>query len=593
MRRPALVVAALLVALGASGCVSLPDSGAVRSVTVRDTRDSDTLVDYTPAGPSKGSTPIPLVDNFLTAMTATPLNTYVARQFLTAGSSRSWVPERGTVVYGSQQMVSRPGGRVTLVLRDVVELDGRGTWLGDPTGGAGHDYRLTLVKEGGEWRISDPPDRLLIPRAHFDTQYQQRLLYFFDQSAQVLVPEPVYVPRGRQAPTLLLTSLLQGPEPALRNTERTFFPRGTTLDGISVPVSRDGTAEVPLSDQVLDAGNTQLNLLFAQIGWTLGQIPGVQRVRVTVGGTPIDLPGSREDVAVDAWSEFDPSVAWASAALFGIRDRRVVSLTGSGEEERVTGPFGVLPLGLRSLAVDMLGQRLAGVGPDGREVLESDRDGVPGKAATSADVRTVYAGGTDVLRPAYDLYGQLWVVDRRASGARLLVVRSGNVRTLSAPEVSGSDVAGFALSRDGTRLATLVRRDGRDLVQISRVERDPRGRVTRVGPAAATGAGSDPGTGRVTGIAWQDSASVAVLSAPSPGVSQMLLVKVDGSSTAADLGSETEPYRGRATCLVASPASGTPVLIGTTDHRLLALSRSGTWGASGVAPGLLAPTFVG
>ena len=46
-------------------------------------------------------------------------------------------------------------------------------------------------------------------------------------------------------------------------------------------------------------GTPTENLLFAQIAWTLGQLPGVQRVRVTVGGTPIDLPGSREDVGVD------------------------------------------------------------------------------------------------------------------------------------------------------------------------------------------------------------------------------------------------------------------------------------------------------
>ena len=68
------------------------------------------------------------------------------------------------------------------------------------------------------------------------------------------------------------------------------MPRGTRLDGISVPVSRDNTAEVPLSDQVLDLDDDQLNLLFAQLAWTLGQIAGVERMRVTVDGTPVDLP---------------------------------------------------------------------------------------------------------------------------------------------------------------------------------------------------------------------------------------------------------------------------------------------------------------
>ncbi len=589
MRRPALVLVALLLVVAASGCVGLPSSGPVRSVAVQDNSGSDALVDYTPPGPVPGSAPIALVDDFLTSMTATPLNTYVARQYLTAGSSHSWVPEQGTVVYGSQQMVSEPGGRVTLELRDVVELDGRGTWRGDPTGGKGRDYRLHLVKEGGEWRLSRPPDRLLIPRTHFDVQYQQRLLYFFDQSAQALVPEPVYVPRGRQAPTLLLASLLQGPEPDLRRTERTFFPRGTRLDGISVPVSRDGTAEVPLSDQVLDAGNTDENLLFAQIAWTLGQLPGVQRVRVTVGGTPIDLPGSREDVGVDSWSEFDPSVAWASTALFGLRDRRVVTSSTSGEE-RVTGAAGVLRLGLRSLAVDLLAQHIAGVGSDGRTVLESDRDGVPGRPARRDDVRTVYRG-TDVLRPAYDLYGQLWVVDDTRAGAQVSVVRAGTDRPVVAPGVTGAQVDRATLSRDGTRLVTQVRRGGRDRVLVSRVERDTKGRVTRVGPAQALPLGG--ATGPVVDIAWQGPATLAVLVRRGPTTSQVLLVKVDGSSTAASLETDAELFEGRATRLVASPAPGTPLLLGTADGRLLGLSRTGRWARTAIEPGLGAATFVG
>ncbi len=262
MRRRTTLAGALLLALaldaGVAGCVQLPHSGPVKSVTVQDDADSETLVDYTPAGPKKGTPPIPLVDNFLTSMTATPLNTRVAREFLTSSSSDRWVPERGTVVYGNQQIVSKGRGNVLLRLRDVVELGGGGAWRGDPTGGRGHNYDLRLVKQGGQWRIDKPPDRLLIPRAHFDTQYEQFLLYFVAKAARVLVPEPVYVPRGRQAPTLLVASLLRGPRPG-PGVERTLLPRGTHLDGISVPVSRDGTAEVPLSDQILEIDDNQLS----------------------------------------------------------------------------------------------------------------------------------------------------------------------------------------------------------------------------------------------------------------------------------------------------------------------------------------------
>lgn len=594
MRRASLLVLALLLAvaldLAASGCVSLPRAGSVHSATVQENADGDSLIDYTPAGPERGVGPVPLVDNFLTAMKATPLNTYVAREYLTAGSSRSWVPERGTVIYGGQQVLSASGHAVTLRLRHVVELDDRGTWRGDPTSGRGHDYRLHLVKENGQWRIDHPPNRLIIPRTHFDSQYQQYLLYFFDTSAQQLVAEPVYVPRGRQAPTVLVADLLKGPRSTVRHTERTFFPKGSALDGISVPVSRTGTAEVPLSNQVLDVDDDQLNLVFAQLAWTLGQVPGVKRMRVTVDGTPIELPGSRAGVDVDGWTEFDPSIAYASTALFGLRSGRVIRVTGD-KEQRTTGPLGALTLGVRSIGVDFLLQHVAAVTSDGRRVLEAKRDGVPGRPATRNDTRTVDANGTDLLRPAYDVFGHLWIVDRSASGARLSVVRSGRARALQAPGLTGADVERFALSRDGTRLAVQVLRHGHAQVLVARVQRDSRGRVLRVDRPRRLSV--DGGPGRVRDIAWRSAASLAVLVGPTADESRIEVVKVDGSSSATDLSTAPELFRAHATRLVTSAAPGTPLLVDTPGDKLSVLSRSGRWVPSSVRSGLKAPVFAG
>ena len=552
---------------------------------------SDALVDFTPGGPKSGIGPVPLVNNFLRAMTATPLSTHVAQQYLTSESSGSWAPERGTVVYGRSTIESLPKGRMALRLSDVVELDGRGTWLGDPTGGAGRDYTLKLVKEGGEWRISDPPDRLIIPRSHFDTEYQQYFLYFFDKSAQVLVPEPVYVPRGLQAPTLLIAALLKGPAPALQGVETTFVPRGTRLDGISVPVTRDNTAEVPLSKEVLELGDDQLNLLFAQLSWTLGQISGVERMRVTVGRTPVDLAGGRVDVPVTQGSEFDPALAWASTSLFGTRDRRVVTLAGN-RESRISGPFGTLPLGLRSIAVDLPAQHVAGVTSDGTRVLESDKDRAAGKPATLSDVRTVYPRGTDLLRPAYDLYGQLFVVDRTAGGARLSVVRAGTARTFTAPGLTGEPVVRFVLSRDGTRLVSQVRRDGVDRLFVSRVQRDATGRVRGLLPARAlplTGFEGD----QIRDLGWRAPGSLAVLSGPNAGTSQVLVVKIDGSSRPEDLSTDAELFRDQAVRLVTAPSVGAPLYIRTIRGQLFSLAATGRWTGTSIEPGLDSPTFVG
>ncbi|MEO5708426.1 MAG: LpqB family beta-propeller domain-containing protein [Nocardioidaceae bacterium] len=590
-RRPVAGLIALL-ALALSGCVSLPEDGAVRSQTSTSQTDSDTLVDFTPGGPKPGSDPVPLVNNFLRAMTATPLSTYVAKQFLTSESSSSWVPEQGTVVYGGSTIEMLPGGRVELRLTDVVDLDDRGSWLGDRTRGAGRVYTLKLVKEGGDWRISDPPDRLIIPRTHFDTEYQQYFLYFFDKSAQVLVPEPVYVPRGVQAPTLLVAALLKGPAPSLSGVETTFVPRGTHLDGISsVPVSRDNTAEVPLSNEVLDLDDDQLDLFFAQLSWTLGQIAGVERMRVTVGRTPVDLAGGRVDIAVTQGSEFDPAPAWASTSLFAIRDRRVVTLTGN-RESRISGPFGTLGLGLRSIAVDLPAQHVAGVTSDGTRVLESNKDRTAGKPATLSDVRTVYTEGTDLLKPAYDIYGQLVVVDRTPVGGRLAVVRAGDTRTVAAPGLTGEPVVRFVLSRDGTRLVSQIRRDGVDRLVVSRVERDAKGRVRALLPARPLPLTSFEGD-QIRDLGWRTPGSLAVLSGPTAGTSQVLVVKIDGSSTPEDLSTDAELFRDQAVRLVTAPSVGAPLYIRTARGQLFSLAATGRWTGTSIEQGLDSPTFVG
>ncbi len=582
-----LLLAAALLAVTA-GCATLPTSGPVKSGPQQQQVGDQGALDFTPGGPKPGATRVEIVENFLVAMTANPLSTSVARQYLTDGSSRTWVPEKRTVVYGSKEVVVGPKG-VSLRLGDISQLDGRGEWQGDPTGGKGLHWRLDLVRVGGQWRINRPPDALVIPRSNFEARFTQYFLYFFDRTSQVLVPEPVYVPRGAQAPTLLVSSLLRGPDPGLLKVERSYIPPRTRLDDLSVPVSRDGTAEIPLTDDVLDLDRSELGMAFAQLGWTLGQIPGVDRIRVTVGGSPLDLPSGGADVRVDQWSQYDPAVAWASQSLFGIRDGRVVALL-DGEERRISGVFGSLDLGLRSIGVDLPAENVAAVTADGRRVLVAPRNRRPGPAPTAADATVVYQG-EDVFKPSYDLYGELWLLDRTGSGARLVAVHDGTALALDAPGLSGADVRRIAVSRDGTRLVAQVRTEDGDEMRISRVLRAPNGRVRGVTPAerlAGVGAGR-----RVRDFTWRAPGAVALLTRTAAGTAQVVVVKVDGSSAPGDPAADAELFRGRAVGLVSAPATGAPLYITTGSGNLLALAATGRWTGSGIEPGLRAATFVG
>ncbi len=581
---PLLLALALALVLPA-GCVRLPTSGAVHAGSEQQQVVEQSTLDFTPAGPEPGATRMQIVENFLTAMTAAPLSTTVARQFLTEESSRSWVPEKATVVYGVRDLTRLRTG-VRLELDDVTRLDSRGRWLGDPTGGKGLRWRLRLVRQGGEWRISDPPDALVIPRTYFQDRFAQYFLYYFDKSGQVLVPEPVYVPRGAQAPTQLVSGLLRGPDQDLLGVERTYLPTGTRLDDLSVPIDRDGTADVPLSDQVLNLDHSALAMAFAQLAWTLRQVPGVERMRVTVDGTPLDLPGEAPQVRVDAWSEYDPAVAWASSSLFGLRGGRVVSWDGK-KEHRVAGPFGARSLGLRTLAVDLPAEHVAGVSDDGHRVLVAPTGGT---SAAAGAVTTVYQG-YDVLRPSYDLDGRLWIADRTPSGARLTVVHKGDTEVLDAPGISGQDVRAILLSRDGTRLVAVLHTHAGDQLWMCRVRRTAQGTVR--GLAAARQVGLGPTAVRVQGLGWRTPGTIALLTPSAPGTWQVVVVRMDGSS--ADGATTTEPglFRGRALGLATAPLAGAPLYVAAGGDRLFTLAPTGRWIPSGVTPGLRQPTFVG
>ena len=587
MRAPVRLLLLLLVAGLLAGCVGMPEAGPVRTEPADDLLDAEAPVDFTPGGPTAGADPVEIARGFLVAMQASPLSTTVARQYLTAESSRSWVPEQGTLIYTDELRTEVGASDVRLDLSGTTALDQRGSWLGEQ---GDLRLRLRVVRDAGEWRIDNPPDRLIIPLTHFQSRYFQYHLYFFDKSARVLVPEPVHVPGGAQAPTALVEGLLQGPSRALLEVEQTFLPARTVLDDISVPVSADGTAEVPLSDQVLDLGEPALERAFAQLAWTLGQVPGIERFRVTVDNSPLELPGMVTDMPVTGWSELGPEVVGATQSLFGIRDGMVTAVVG-GEERPVTGVFGEVDLGLERIGVSLDGARIAAttgtgtvlVGPRAR-----DAEGEP----RAEDARPVVTGGTELLAPAWDLHGNVWVVDRTSAGATVTVVRNGRATPVEVDGVTGQDVRSFAVSRDGTRLVAEIAEEDRDRLSIARVERTDAGRVRAVLPAEPLGMRGF-GVDRIRDIDFRTPTSVAVLTPPLAGRSRVLLVDVDGSSARTALPSEAGSFPGSATRLVTSPSPSTGLFVQTRDGRLFVLAASGRWAGVGVEPGLASPTFVG
>ncbi len=587
-RSASLVLLALALGL-LGGCLSLPEAGTVSTSPGQEPVEQGAgSFDYTPSGPRPGSPPLQIVQDFLLAMQASPQSTAVARKFLADEAKPGWSPEKATLIYGSKDVSSRRDA-IDVSLVGTAQLDDRGTWLGSVGGGGGVKYHFELVRERGEWRISNPPDALLIPRTHFETRYQQFFVYYFDPTAHVLVPEPTYLPRGEQAATMLVHLLLRGPASSLDEVLRTFIPGGTEYV-LSVPVSPAGVAEVELNQQFLQLNARDRQMALAQLAWTLRQVSGLESMRVTVGGSPIDIPGAGSPQSVSSWAEFDPSIHWASQELFGIREGNVVALGPEGGE--VVGRFGAQDSGLRDIAVDLEAENVAGVTQDGRTVLLAPRGRTRGDAPGPEETDVAYSRGTDLLRPAWDVFDELWLVDRTSKGAAVSIVKDGVTTRLDAPGLEGEDVSRFVVSRDGSRLVAVVAGRSGDHLVVARVLRTQAGKalgLTRAVDLPLAQGGVD----EIRDLAWRSPGSLAVLTGPTPESSQVLLALVDGSTALADVQGTAEIFRRRAVRLVASPSPGTPLFLGTSQGELFELGADGQWTEASLGGPLLAPTFVG
>jgi hypothetical protein len=532
----------------------MPESGPVVGAGSEGQADEPPGVFIDPKPPAPGANPADIVTGFLDAMTATPIQTNAAKQFLTRDAQAAWTPENETITY-SEASPPRGGLRVSVDLGGARHLDGRGSYLG-PLPADERSLTFPMASEDGEWRIARAPDALIVPESWFDQRFRQVSLYFFDPSARILVPEPVFVPRGEQLATALTSALLRGPGPALEGISRSFIPEGLSF-GLSVPVSEEGVADLSLrgySGRLTPDASEQM---LAQLAWTLRQEPTIQELRVSVGGRQITLSGGESLFNVDQQgAQYDPTVFGASTLLYGLRDGRLVA--GPPDSlAPVDGPMGVSRLGVRSVAVDITADRVVGVSADGSDVLmasvrnQSDR------------VESVASGARRLLRPAWDFSNRVWLVDNGPGGARVSHLSGDGPVEVRVPGVSGHRVTHFTVSRDGSRLVAVVRGARGDRVMISRVVHDAQGRVVEVERATHIAWEGDSRL-EVRDIGWSSATSVAVLHRLARQLYQVRTISVDGSPPGPDSLLTTLP--GKVTGLVASPEQ---------SESLFAITRTG------------------
>lgn len=489
-----LVAAALLLVL--PGCSTVPMTSATVQITQAPARPAG-VVGIEPLPPEAGAPPEDIVRSFIDAAASTRLGHPVAREHLTPEAAGSWSDEAGITVIGPDYAtVTTEDGAVEVTANIVGTIDPRGVFV---VGGNTFTREFALEKVGGEWRIVNPPDGLIILEPDFRRLYEEAAVYFLDPTGQRLVPDPRYLLAGEALPTTIVERLLAGPS--------AYLPAGAVqnpLDGARLRSSVGVAGQVAVVDLtgVSAEPGPLLAELSAQLVWTLTQLRSVsvQAVEVRIDGEPVAIDGVPDQQTTEHWVGFDPNLVPLESVGLYLADGALRAVSTGAP---TPGPAGVGAYGLTEAAVSIdaaTGQRsfLVGVRPEGGgstvlagpyagdlvPVLSSARLSSPSVAATRSEV---------------------WVV--RDSTSVVRVQAGGPPQAVTAPTLPGlGRTEVLKLSPDAVRAALVVEGPGGRVLYVGTVVRAEDGSVALRDFRAIA-----PQLSRVVDVAWRDSGSLLVL----------------------------------------------------------------------------------
>lgn len=551
-RRTAWSTALVAVFALVAGCASIPTSGPIRSGSgVGDIADPPYGVQPQPPRPGSGARA--LINDFLDAMGGNA-SLDILRQYLTPEAAERWKPDNTVVVIDRDDRQSVQEGRtasgsaeVTLNAPRRATLTDRGAWQGAPAGAPPVVVQFRLARVDGELRITNPPSGRLVASDLFTTNYRPLNLYFFTPKLDALIPDPVYIPASAsaaQTATVLAQALLLGPTPRLGDAVVSAAPSGTEAVSVTVDPDGEGVATVALNDKV-DPLVPDLRLkLAAQLAWTLRQVSGVVKLRVTAGGQPYEIDTSTSEFPVNRFDSYDAAFASATG-------RRLYLLNYKIPTSKEPGPYSLgwldtidssdaqpqrlygLPTSgsLKSVAIDLDG-RNAAVVSDGRVVYGPIGTTQPGRD-DSVDVDTDGA----VLRPSFDKDRNLWIVDRADGQARIRVRReSGTLITVQAPGLAGRPLTALRVARDGVRVLAIVG-SGTDSQLVT-------GRITGTDRTAIISALQpiQVGFDQIVDAGWSRATKIMVLGRTGGTANQLIEANVDGSEQATIAGNSVQAF---------------------------------------------------
>lgn len=434
-----------------AGCSTLPTSGPVERVGEQPSARGTEGVEIAPQPPPPGASPEVILAGFLAAMSSVQdVDFAAARQYLTPEAQKRWSPGVGTTVYDSE--ANKPiatASSASLNAPVVGRLDRMGRHLASD-GTLVHDFGMTRVHD--QWRISAPPQGLLIARYVFRRYYTAFNLYFLTADGERFAIERVHRPADLMNPTEAVRALLARPSEWLSAAATSAVPADTRLSVNAVTVT-DGVAEVSLTDQIARLAERQRVQLAAQLTYTLLQFSQISSIRVLSNGQPWQVPGAAPDGTVDA-GLFDAFVlldGQEDAPMLVVRGNRVGTVTST-----------------RATFAPLAGALGRGTWGDAPGRLAAHRSGdviaVCNRAATAlfvagpdGDLVVRRHVGQQLARPQVLDDRSVWVVDHAGGAPRLVVVSpSGEVSHSAMVGLGRRRVLAFRVSPDRTRMALVL-----------------------------------------------------------------------------------------------------------------------------------------
>jgi hypothetical protein len=467
--------AALVLAIAAAGCATVPTSGPVQQVGVGQNGLSQEQ-DYSqpvPVGPGSGWNPTEIVSGFLAANASFTNNHQIARDYLYPTVAQSWRPGWAVIVVSGSPTITQGPPLPKSVsnqseLLEDVEVTGLPVATISSSGQyqsysvpRTKSYRFSLIRWGGQWRIDGlPTTSLLLTEADFQHVYQPRDLYFLSPSGRPLVPDPVFAPQqttNTELATGLVDALLQDPTGWLSGAAVTGFPAHSQpigqvrINGPNATVDLGGSKGKPFAPR-----RQQLEQMAAQLVWTLATGPTpVQSVEVELNNHPEPIMGRLYQYP-RAYQGWVPSQQAGSGLYFVSGSGAVEALSGAGQAG-AGQPGGV------SAAPGAAGT--ASIPPLSSIAVSPDRRWLAGIVAGGAAVYyTALSGGASLQkwRPtsgtctsvSWDAHDDLWI----ACGPLVWMLQPGGGAIPVTVDVPvGSGVTDFQVAPDGVRVAMIVR----------------------------------------------------------------------------------------------------------------------------------------